>query len=99
VNPDILSFDAREGLETFFSDPYAVEFMQRGGTVAYGMVPTRAGLNAADAATAAGDPRELAQRAMITATCGLGLLEPSAIAESFSVAHKVGQLVRSLLGA
>jgi hypothetical protein len=45
-----------------------------------------------------GAEHEMTQRAMITATCGLGLLAPSAIAESFSVAHKIGLLVRSLRG-
>jgi hypothetical protein len=36
---------------------------------------------------------------MITATCGLGLLDTSAIAESFSVAHSVSKLIRSLAGS
>src|SRR5271163_4392382 len=85
AKPDILSFDADEGLDLFFSDWHALDFVQQGGTVAYGLVPTRPGVNAADAASIfirwlkaaslAGDPRTFAQRAMITATCGLGLLE------------------------
>jgi len=82
VNPDIISFDAHEGLDSFFSDWHALDFVQQGGTVAYGIVPTRPGLNAVDsasifirwlkAASLAGDPQKFAQRAMITATCGLG---------------------------
>jgi hypothetical protein len=108
VMPDILSFDADEGLELFFGDPHALGFVHRGGLVAYGIVPTRPGLNAVDsasifirwlhAASKAGDPREFARRSMITATCGLGLLDVSAIAGSFSVAHSISKLIRALAG-
>ena len=109
VQPDIISFDAHEGLDSFFADWHAVDFMQQGGTVAYGIVPTRPGVNALDsasiflgwlkAASLAGDPQKFAQRAMITATCGLGLLDTSAMAESFGVAHSVSKLIRSLAGS
>jgi hypothetical protein len=109
VQPDIISFDAYEGLDLFFTDWHALDFMQQGGTVAYGIVPTRPGVNAADSATIfvrwlkaaslAGDPQKFAQRAMITATCGLGLLDESAVAESFEVAHSVSKLIRSLAGS
>jgi len=109
VQPDIISFDAHEGLDLFFADWHALDFMQQGGTVAYGIVPTRAGVNAIDSATIfirwlkaaslAGDPQKFAQQAMITATCGLGLLDPSAVAESFEVAHSVSKLIRSLAGS
>jgi hypothetical protein len=109
ANPDILSFDAHEGLDLFFADSHAVDFVHQGGTVAYGLVPTRPGLNAVDsasifirwlkAASLAGDPQKFAQRAMITATCGLGLLDASSVAESFGVAHSISKLVRSLAGA
>ncbi len=108
VQPDIISFDAHEGLDLFFADWHALDFMQQGGTVAYGIVPTRPGVNAIDsasifvrwlkAASLAGDPQKFAQRAMITATCGLGLLDPSAVVESFGVAHSVSKLIRSLAG-
>jgi hypothetical protein len=109
VQPDIISFDAHEGLDLFFSDWHALDFIQQGGTVAYGIVPTRPGVNAVDSATIflrwlkaaslAGDPQKFAQRAMVTATCGLGLLNPSAVAESFEVAHSVSKLIRSLAGS
>jgi len=108
ANPDILSFDAHEGLELFFTDSHALDFVHRGGTVAYGIVPTRPGVNAVDsasifirwlqAASQAGDPQGFAQRAMITATCGLGLLGTSSVAESFSVAHSISKLIRALAG-
>jgi hypothetical protein len=109
AKPDILSFDADEGLDLFFADWHALDFVQQGGIVAYGLVPTRAGLNAADAASIfirwlkaaslAGDPQKFAQRAMVTATCGLGLLEESAIEESFGVAHNISKLVKTLVGS
>ena len=109
VQPDIISFDAHEGLDSFFADWHALDFMQQGGTVAYGIVPTRPGVNALDsasifvrwlkAASRVGDPQKFAQRAMITATCGLGLLDTPAVAESFRAAHCVSKLIRSLAGS
>jgi hypothetical protein len=108
AKPDILSFDADEGLDSFFFDWRALDFVQEGGIVAYGLVPTRSGLDAADsasifirwlkAASAAGDPQKFAQRAMITATCGLGLLDEAAMHQSFRVAHDVSKLVKGLAG-
>jgi hypothetical protein len=109
AKPDILSFDAHEGLDLFFADWHALDFVQQGGTVAYGLVPTRTGLDAGDAATIfirwlkaaslAGDPQKFAQRAMITATCGLGLLDESSIQESFGVAHSISKLVKTFVGS
>jgi hypothetical protein len=108
AKPDILSFDAHEGLDLFLADWHALDFVQQGGTVAYGLIPTRPGLDAANAASiflrwlkavsTAGDPQKFAQRAMITATCGLGLLEESSIQESFGVAQSVSKLVKTLAG-
>jgi hypothetical protein len=109
ARPDILSFDAHEGLELFFADRHARAFVRGGGSVAYGMVPTLPQLGALDpvalftrwltAATLAGDPQELAQHAMITATCGLGLVDESSVADAFRVAQRVGKLIRRLSGA
>jgi hypothetical protein len=109
AKPDILSFDAHEGLEAFFADRDALAFARGGGTVAYGLIPTWNRLNPLDpvqiftrwltAASMAGDPQELAQRAMITATCGLGLVETSTVAESFTAARGVGRLIRRLAGS
>jgi hypothetical protein len=108
VKPDIISFDAHEGLDLFFSDSHLLDFVHRGGIVAYGIVPTRPGVNAVDsakiflrwlqAASRAGDPQEFAQRAMITATCGLGLLDQSSMEESFGVAHAISTTIRALAG-
>jgi hypothetical protein len=108
AKPDILSFDADEGLDLFFNDWHSLDFVNQGGIIAYGLVPTRPGLNAIDAATIfirwlkaashAGDPQKFAQRSMITATCGLGLLDSSAMEESFRVAQSVSKLVRAIAG-
>jgi hypothetical protein len=108
AKPDILSFDAHEGLDLFFADAHALDFVHQGGIVAYGIVPTWPRLNAVDsgsifirwlkAASLAGDPQQLAQGAMITATCGLGLLDSSSVQESFSVAHNISKLIRTLAG-
>jgi hypothetical protein len=109
AKPDILSFDADEGLNKFFANWHALDFVQQGGIVAYGLIPTRSGLDAADsastfirwlkAASLAGDPQKFAQRAMITATCGLGLLDESSMEDSFRVAQSVSKLVKTLAGA
>ncbi len=108
VRPDILSFDAHEGLELFFADAGARKFVRDAGTVAYGLIPTRPCLDDVDparlftrwlqAATLAGDPQQLARTAMVTATCGLGLLNPASVAPSFKAAHAVSKSLRALAG-
>jgi hypothetical protein len=35
---------------------------------------------------------------MITATCGLGLLDKSSISESFGVAHAISKMIKALAG-
>lgn len=51
AKPDIPSFDAHEGLDVFFAGWHALDFAEQEGTVAYGLVPTRTGLNAAVSAS------------------------------------------------
>lgn len=108
VRPDILSFDAHQGLEPFFANREALAFVRRGGTVAYGLIPTHRRLEGLEAASIfsrwftmaaiAGDPQELARQSMITATCGLGLLDAQAVQESFQLARGVARLFRKLAG-
>jgi hypothetical protein len=108
AKPDVVSFDAHGGLERFFEDQRALDFVENGGWVAYGLIPTSRDLSAINpasifsrwllAASMAGDPQQLAQRAMITATCGLGLLEPSSVTKSFDLAHNVARLMRRVSG-
>ncbi len=106
VNPDILSFDAHEGLELFFSDANALAFARRGRIVAYGLIPTWQDLSTLRAehiftrwltlASLAGDGQQFAQNAIVTATCGLGLLTPESVRESFALARNVGQMIRAI---
>jgi hypothetical protein len=106
ANPDILSFDAHRGLERFFESPTARSFLRRGGSVAYGLVPTWNRLNELSAdqlvarwlrgATQAGDIKGLARRAMITSTCGLGLVSESAAARSFELSQQIAALLERI---
>lgn len=108
VGADILSFDAHAGLEEFFLDREARVHMQRGGLVAYGLIPTWESLAELDAntifrrwlagAAMAGDPQELARAALVSATCGLGMLDDNAARESFALADDVSSLFRKLAG-
>jgi hypothetical protein len=105
AKPDILSFDADEGLELFFAGSDARNFLNRGGMVGYGIVPTGSTSDSASifsrwlqAASQAGDLQQFSGSALITATCGLGLLDVSAVKESFEVAHGVSKLIRGLVG-
>lgn len=107
VGADILSFDAHAGLEQFFLDGDARAHVQRGGLVAYGLIPTWESLSSLEAnrifrrwlASAAmmGDPQEIARQAMVTATCGLGMLDANAANESFALADAVSALFRKLV--
>lgn len=106
ARPDILSFDAHQGLEPFFECPDVQAFLVGGGWVAYGLVPTLPSLSTAQPAAIFGrwlaaaaltdEPEALAQRAIVTATCGLGLLDPQAVRDSFQVAHGVAALIRRM---
>lgn len=106
AQPDILSFDAHQGLELFFSNPESTAFARKGGTVAYGLIPTLQDLSTVRAehlftrwltlAALAGDPQQFAQNSMITASCGLGLLSPESVTKSFQLARSVGTLIRAL---
>jgi hypothetical protein len=109
VQPDILSFDAHQGLEHFFADADALNFARNGGVVAYGLIPTwkdMKGLSPVSVftrwltlASLAGDPQQFARTAMVTSTCGLGLLHPDAVAESFAMAQSVGKLIHGFAEA
>jgi hypothetical protein len=109
ARPDILSFDAHQGLDEFFSDADALTFVRNGGIAAYGLIPTWQDLGAVNPvgifarwltlASLAGDVQLFARNAMVTATCGLGLVRPEVVAKSFSAAHTVGKLIHALAGA
>lgn len=109
VRPDILSFDAHQGLEQFFSHPDAMAFAKSGGIVAYGLIPTLQALAPVRAqqifarwltlASRAGNASEFARNSMVTATCGLGLVNPSTVIQSFALAQSVGKRFGTLANA
>ena len=83
ARPDIIAFDAYQGLEVFCADPAAQDFLRTGGWVAWGLVPTWPRLDQLDpqalfarwlgAATGVMAVEAVARQTLITATCGLGL--------------------------
>jgi hypothetical protein len=101
ARPDILAFDAYQGLEVFCADPAAQDFLRAGGRVAWGLVPTWPRLDQLDpqalytrwrgAVTGVMAVEAVARQTLITATCGLGLLPAPAVASSFHLAHQLAQ--------
>ncbi len=106
ANPDILSFDAHAGLERFCANRSARAFMRDGGQVAFGLVPTWSrldGLTAESlffrwlhAARETGDLRQLARHSLVTATCGLGLLDHTAARAAFDIARRIACLLERI---
>jgi hypothetical protein len=104
--PDILSFDASQDLETFCADPYARTFINEGGLIAFGLVPTSSDLSRLDpttlftrwllACTDMGDVSQLAAHTLITATCGLGLLSLAQAESTFHSAQHIAALVKKV---
>ena len=107
AQPDLISFDADQGVELFGQHPQTVPFLQAGGYVAYGLIPTWRDLHALDlnhlllrwliTIPEPLQPTALARQALFTATCGLGLLDPPAARESFQATQHFRQLIISLL--
>lgn len=112
AHPDILSFDALGGIESFFASSDARAYLDTGGRVAYGIVPTRPDprLHTPEAlfdrwrtaaATLAGPIREqeLARSAIITATCGHARTDEAAARASFALARRLATLFESSAAA
>jgi hypothetical protein len=106
TKPDFVSFDAHENLESFCADPDAQAFIRGGGITAYGLIPTLenlGGLNPMDLISrwmqACSDVANISDSAafsLVTATCGLGLLDEGAAAESFTIARCVASALRRI---
>ncbi len=104
--PDIVSFDAYQDLETFCTDQDARKFLNAGGLVAFGLIPTSSNLSSLDpvllftrwllACKDMGDLSQLASHTMITATCGLGLLNPSHVESSFRLTQQIADLIQRI---
>ena len=107
AHPDLISFDAHQGLEEFMADPHMQAFMRSGGLVAFGLIPTAPDLSQLHALTmlsrwlesalGLGDIAGLAERSFFTATCGLGLLSVRAARQSFQLAGQLSSSVNALL--
>jgi hypothetical protein len=106
VAPNILSFDAYHGLETFAADSAVNAFLDEGGLVAFGLVPTTDS-SALDAPTLftrwllsssvqEDEVRRLATQSIITATCGLGLLPITHVREVFCTAAQLAAMVQKV---
>jgi hypothetical protein len=93
AGPDIVSFDAFSYLDYFFLYPGEIQrFIQEGGTIAWGIVPTfgftgsetvedlserlRKGL--AKLYAMGLDPSRVAKQSLLTPACGMGTMEPAA---------------------
>ena len=107
ARPEIISFDAYQGLEVFCADPAAQDFLRAGGRVAFGLVPTWPRLAQLDPNTLFGrwldavtgimPVHALARQTLMTATCGLGLLPAPAVASSFALAHQLARQVAAVV--
>lgn len=109
VAPDLLSYDAHGELEHVLAAAETRRVLAGGGLLAHGLVPTDPGALAealpearfarllAAAWSAGEDPGRLATAGLVTASCGLGLLDEAAAARSFQAASRLARLWRSLL--
>ncbi|MFP3929161.1 MAG: hypothetical protein ACLFUP_09670 [Desulfobacteraceae bacterium] len=108
ANPDIVSFDAFGYMESFLLYREAiVEFLNSGGTIAWGIVPTTEtdGLETAESLSQALeqafsrvsgwgiDPQTLRQRSILTPSCGAGTLAPDAAAKSIRMLSAIKRLM------
>jgi hypothetical protein len=109
TKPDFISFDAHANLESFCADPDAQAFMREGGLTAFGLIPTLEDLSTLNAmnlvsrwllaCTNIADISDIAAFSLVTATCGLGLLDEEAAAMSFEAARRVSMALRRIAEA
>lgn len=104
VAPDVISFDAYSELESFMMIPEMRTFLEAGGGLALGMIPTftdPADLAPEDLfmrwseslAPSGLDVARAAKQSLITATCGLGLLSLQSAQASFEQARRLSFLI------
>lgn len=104
AQPDVISFDAYQGMEQLLASPEARAFVERGGWFAWGIVPTLQNLGnmAADELFAHWmgvlsrrnlDSGDVLRNSLVTATCGLGLLNETAAEANFTVASRLAELL------
>ncbi len=104
VAPDVISFDAHSELESFMLTPETSAFLEAGGALALGMIPTFTDLTelapedlfmrwSESLALAGVDVARAARQSLITATCGLGLLSVQSAQASFEQARRLSFLL------
>jgi hypothetical protein len=104
IDADIFSFDAHNGGDAFGSDPEARRFLDGGGHIAWGWIPTRDDLSAiraheilarwSDAAAfldRENGPGRVLARSLVTASCGLAGSSLSTCERSFQIAREVSR--------
>lgn len=106
LRPDIISFDANQGLEAFLLQPETRTFIKNKGCLAFGLVPTSDKLGQfqpaetfvrwASVANECCEVQKLARQSLVTATCGLGLLSVEAARVSFQKAAELSHLIKKV---
>lgn len=106
IDPDLISFDAHAGLETFLADPAAGVWLRRSRLLAPGIVPTVPTATLADAphladrliaAVRALPPDQRPRTLLLSPSCGLSSLALSAAARTFQVATRIAERAREFL--
>jgi hypothetical protein len=100
---DLLSFDAHLPVAEDGFSGLAMDILGRGGSLAFGLAPTGPTSMTAksmevrwlELASTLGDPRDVAARSSVTATCGLGLSTEAETSNSFTLARLMGDTIRS----
>lgn len=105
--PDVISFDAYHELEPYMAAAHATGFIEEGGILALGLIPTIAdpfvvtpeALLARWMSTVQDmglSPNRLLAHTVITATCGLGLVDENAARGSFLQAQRLARRLAPL---
>ena len=106
--PDVLSFDAHQHLDTeaLCAGGGARTFIETGGILAFGLVPTSRDLHALraeqlfvrwlQAASMLVDLRTVAQRSMVSPTCGLARFEPDDAARALKLTQQLSHTLRQV---
>jgi hypothetical protein len=103
IDADLFSFDADHGGEAFGADPDARRFIESGGHVAWGWIPTLDDLSAVDPGTVVARWRHAAEllggneegvervrtRSLVTAACGLAGSSVATCERSFELAAQI----------
>jgi methionine synthase II (cobalamin-independent) len=110
TEPDIISFDAFEYMDYFllYSDEL-IRFLQKGGAIAWGIIPTSSmkgnekledlsqkldkGLRRIHEWGIA--PRELAEKSIITPSCGMGTMTPELAKKGFDLLWQFSEMLLS----